>query len=259
MSDTIAFHCTMCGKCCHDLRLPVTLAEAQKWLERGGQVDVLCDATPWPVEPDPANAFAAYKRKRTFAAGSGTLPIRVAVTLAASFTGACPNLRGDMRCGIYDDRPLVCRIYPAEVNPFIPLRPEHKLCPPDAWQPLAPAAVGGVLLDASTRESIQGSQRSAEYEVNGKRALCTRLGIDRASVANEGFLIASPHRERLLAALREAQISGDAVAPIPSWTLVSSRSVTVETLARVGALSELDSDTHDGYHYVGTPSVASGI
>lgn len=258
MPDTTVFHCTMCGKCCHDLRLPVTLAEAQKWLERGGQVDVLCDAIPWPVEPDPANAFAAYKRKRTFAATSGTLQIRVTVTLAASFTGACPNLRDDMRCGIYEDRPLVCRIYPAEVNPFIRLQPEHKLCPPDAWQPSAPSAVGAVLLDASTRESIQGSQRSAEDEVCGKRALCERLGINRASVANEGFLIASPPRERLLAALRGGQIRDASGSPMPSWTLVSSRPATVEALARVGALSELDSGTHDGYHYVGIPSVASG-
>ena len=164
MND-INFECVMCGGCCRDLRLPVTLSEARKWLERGGQVDVLCEATPWPVEPDSTSAFAAYRRKRTFAASSGTLPIRVAVTVAASFTGACPNLGDDMRCGIYEERPLVCRVYPAEINPFIRLNHEHKLCPPDAWQVSTPFAIDGVLLDSATRAAIEQSRRDGRITV----------------------------------------------------------------------------------------------
>jgi Fe-S-cluster containining protein len=258
LSDGLNFQCTMCGRCCHDLRLPVTLSEARKWLERGGQVDVLCEATPWPVEPDSTNAFAAYKRRRTFAASSGTLPIRVAVTLAASFTGACPNLGGDMRCGIYEERPLVCRVYPAEINPFIRLNQEHKLCPPEAWQVSTPFAVDGVLLDSATRASIEQSRRAAEDELNDRRALCERLHIDKASVANEGFLIVSPPREQLLAALLDMRAGNEAGTREQSWTLISNRRVTLDALAEVGALSELDSGRpDDGYGYVGVQSAAT--
>ncbi|RKP44916.1 YkgJ family cysteine cluster protein [Trinickia fusca] len=250
----------MCGRCCHDLLLPVTLAEARKWLGRGGQVDVLCEATPWPVEPDSTNAFAGYKRRRTFAASSGTLPIRVAVTLAASFAGACPNLGDDMRCGIYEERPFVCRVYPAEINPFIRLQQEHKLCPSDAWQVRTPFAVGGVLVDSATRVSIEQSRRAAEDEVNDRRALCERLHIDKASVANEGFLIVSPPREQLLAALLDTQAGNGPGTDNGAWTLISNRRATVDTLAKVGALSELDNgQPGDGYRYVGVQGAAADV
>ena len=115
----IDFECTMCGKCCHDLRLPLTVTEAVAWLERGNNVQILCEALPWPEEPPAENRLATHKRRRSFASMSGSLPTRVLVTLAAVYAGPCPNLRPDMRCAIYEQRPLVCRIYPAEINPFI--------------------------------------------------------------------------------------------------------------------------------------------
>src|SRR3546814_8575294 len=43
-----------------------------------------------------------------------------------------------MRCGNYAERPRICRIYPLEARPFIDLRPESKLCPPEAWAPQFP-------------------------------------------------------------------------------------------------------------------------
>lgn len=46
----------------------------------------------------------------------------------------CPNLRADSLRGIYEDRPLVCRIYPMEVNLFIPLYTSNRACPPQAWE-----------------------------------------------------------------------------------------------------------------------------
>jgi hypothetical protein len=51
----IDFDCTMCGKCCHDLRLPLTVTEAIAWLERGNDVQILCEALPWPEEPPAEN------------------------------------------------------------------------------------------------------------------------------------------------------------------------------------------------------------
>ncbi|WP_338000302.1 hypothetical protein [Burkholderia gladioli] len=43
---TVHFSCTMCGRCCHDLRLPLSIDEALAWLARGGEVQLFCDAIP---------------------------------------------------------------------------------------------------------------------------------------------------------------------------------------------------------------------
>src|SRR5580692_6123246 len=150
----------MCGKCCYGLRLPLTVAEALAWMGRGNEVQILCEALPWPEEPAADNLQAAHKRRRSFAAMSGSLPTRIVVILTGAFAGPCPNLQADMRCGIYEERPLVCRIYPAEINPFIQLEPAAKGCPPEAWTPgLAPLMRAGQLVDATTADLIERSSR----------------------------------------------------------------------------------------------------
>lgn len=95
----IDFECTKCGKCCHDLRLPLTVTEAMAWLERGNDVQILCDAAPWPKEPPEDNLPAAHRRRRSFAAVSGSLPTRVVVILASAYEGPCPHHQQKMRCG----------------------------------------------------------------------------------------------------------------------------------------------------------------
>src|ERR1700693_384857 len=109
------FGCTKCGKCCHDLKLPLTVSEAIIWLAEGSEVQIICEAVPWPAEPAADDQKAAHRRRRSFAASSGAPPTRVFRMLAAHFSGACPNLLADMRCAIYERRPLVCRNYPAEI------------------------------------------------------------------------------------------------------------------------------------------------
>jgi Fe-S-cluster containining protein len=254
MSMNIDFECTMCGNCCHDLRLPLTVAEALAWLERGNEVQVLCEALPWPEEPAADNLQAAHKRRRSFAAMSGSLPARVVVILTGAFAGPCPNLQPDMRCGIYEARPLVCRIYPAEINPFVELDPASKGCPPQAWTPgLAPLLRGGRLVDATTADLILRSRAADSADAPAKQALCVLLGIDVAALANEGFVVHSPPRAVLLAALQKvsaaALVSDAAVAntsattpeaaaseKLPVWRFASNRRATVDTLESVGAL-----------------------
>lgn len=235
----IDFACTGCGACCRDLRIPLTLDEAIAWLRRGGHVELLCDAMPWPVEPEPGDAFAAYKRARSTAATSGSLPVRITAVLTASHAGPCPNLRDDLRCGIYDERPLVCRIYPAEINPFVALMPGGKQCPPDAWQH-APLIHGGTLVDAATRVHIARSRAASEAETPLRARLCAALGIDTAAVANEGFMVHAPPAAALLAALTDLRAASPAEAvEATEWKLVSNRAPTVETLVSVGASSVL--------------------
>lgn len=247
------FACTMCGKCCHDLRLPLTVAEALAWLERGNDVQLLCDAVPWPEELPADNLQAAHKRRRSFGAMSGSLPVRVVVILAGAFEGACPNLQPDMRCGIYEERPLVCRIYPAEISPFIALDTQHKACPTEAWaQGLPPLLRAGKLVDEHTLALVQRSRDADGSDVPVKRRLCEALGIDRAALSNEGFAVHSPDRTTLLAALRAASRDDASSAASPAWHVVSNRRATVETLAAVGAQGSLvDGNSATAFEYIG--------
>jgi Fe-S-cluster containining protein len=251
----------MCGKCCHGLRLPLTVAEALAWLGRGNEVQILCEALPWPEEPAADNLQAAHKRRRSFAAMSGSLPTRIVVILTGAFAGPCPNLRANMRCGIYEGRPSVCRIYPAEINPFIELVPGNKGCPPEAWTPgLAPLMRAGRLVDATTVDLIERSRAVDAADAPAKQMLCALLGIDAAALANEGFVVHSPRREELLAALRQVSAgASEALLPLespsaaaPIWRFVSNRQATVETLVSVGALGEcVDGGSAGAFEYLG--------
>ncbi|TDN61925.1 YkgJ family cysteine cluster protein [Paraburkholderia sp. BL10I2N1] len=236
----IDFECTMCGKCCHDLRLPLTVTEAVAWLERGNDVQILCDALPWPEEPPEDNLQAAHTRRRSFAAMSGSLPTRVVVILAGAYAGPCPNLLPDMRCGIYEQRPLVCRIYPAETNPFIAPTPMYKACPPEAWTPgLPPLLRAGRLIDAGILPLVQQLRDANANDVPIKQQVCALLGINQAAVSNEGFVAHSPDRVNLLAALRQASNEPAVPTLSPTWRFVSKRRTTVDVLVSVGALSSL--------------------
>lgn len=229
----------MCGRCCHGLRLPVGVDEAIAWLGNGGKVQVFCEAIPWPEEPPAENLLAVYKRRRSFAAKSGQLPVRVIVSLMAAFEGACPNLRSDLRCGIYESRPRACRVYPAEVNPFIALDRAGKLCPPEAW---ASDAVlqdeAGEWSDPDVAKAIVGMREADARDAAIKAELCVILGIATGGLSNEGVVIHTPEPERLLAALESATVGAFAESDTSSeWQIVSHRKGTLELLRSAGTAS----------------------
>ena len=229
------FDCTMCGKCCHNLRLPLTVSEAIAWLKRGHDVQLFVEALPWPEEPPEDNLVAAHKRRRSFAATSGSLPVRVVVVIVAAFDGPCPNLLEDMRCGAYESRPLVCRIYPAEINPFISMDPAQKACPPEAWTGASsPLLRQGQIVDAQIAALVAESRNTDAADVWAKAALCTTLGISSAALSNEGFVVHTPDRSSLLSALESAQMVKTATAS--SWQFVSNRSETANALDSVDAV-----------------------
>ena len=233
------FSCTLCGNCCRDLRLPLSIDEAIRWLTHSGRVELFCEAIPWPEEPPADDRQAHYRRERSFVATSGALPVRVVVTLVASFNGPCPNLQADQRCGAYETRPNVCRIYPAEVNPFVELDPASKSCPPDAWTADQPVFIdGGRLVDAETAALIDVARSNAVRDVAAKQHLCALLGCHTASLANEGFAIHSPDRDRLLAALNAVRDAASTPQPhtvAAPWSFVSNRRATLDTLTSIGA------------------------
>src|ERR1700722_15996818 len=200
----IHFGCTECGKCCRDTKVPLTVAEATKWLNRGDEVQLLCEASPWPQSLD-GDPKAAHFKRRSFAVMSGSMPTRVVVMLVANVVGPCPNLLSNMRCGIYADRPLVCRIYPAEINPHIPFKRENKACPPEAWakdQPILQR--GGALAGDVVRHDIEMSRAADAHDAEIKYRLCFALKLAHTALVHEAVLVYSPPTQTLLSALEAA-------------------------------------------------------
>lgn len=233
--SNLNFSCTQCGKCCHDLRLPLTCQEAIAWLQRGGSVELLCEAIPWVTEPAAADAPAMHKRQRSFPALSGTLPVRVIVVLAAAFKGACPHLGPDMCCGIYEHRPHVCRIYPAEVNPFFSISPDRKQCPPEAWKSPVPFVRNNQVVDAQVQLHTSLLRHGDQLDVAAKARVCEALGIQQASLSNEGFMAHHPSPEALLSALQQTPpIAGDKPSQ-SQWTMVTNQVTTFDALNLAGA------------------------
>ncbi len=156
---------------------------------------------------------------------------------------------------MYPTRPLVCHIYPAEINPFIALSPASKACPPEAWAETGPLLQRrGRLMDAQMRELIQTSRDTDAREVDSKQRLCAALRLDATALAGEGFVVYSPGRDELLAELRRALEPPGADHPDHPgpWRFISNQAATIEALAALGAVSTLVSGT-DGltFEYLG--------
>jgi Fe-S-cluster containining protein len=231
------FACTQCGKCCRDTKVPLTVAEAIKWLNRGDEVQLLCEASPWTeaLEGEPR---AVHFKQRSFAVMSGSMPTRVVVMLVANVVGACPNLLPDMRCGIYEDRPLVCRIYPAEINPFVALKRENKACPPEAWAKDRPLLQRGrVLVNNVIARDIEMSRAADFLDAGVKNRLCLALNLTHAALVHESVLVYSPTAQTLLSALALATATDACQEPAAQWRFVSDQQETLETLAKSGGIA----------------------
>ena len=243
------FGCTRCGKCCRDMKIPLSVAEALKWLNRGHQVQLICEASPWPENSNDEDPQAEHFKRRSFAAMSGSMPIRVVAMLVANITGPCPNLAADMLCGIYDDRPLVCRIYPAEVNPLLALNPEKKLCPPEAWTTdKPPFQRNGNLISGELVRNIETLRQADALDAKIKRRLCTALNVADAGLVHEAVLVYSPASDDLLAALSLATDGNDVQSVPPQWRFVSERTETIEDFAANGGLAMRPRDAAGAAH-----------
>jgi Fe-S-cluster containining protein len=250
----VRFECTQCGNCCRHLKLPLTAAEAVDWLKEGHQVQLICDASPWPEESTRAPK-AAHWGRRSFAAMSGSMPMRVVVILVANLDGACPNLLADMRCGIYERRPLVCRIYPAEINPFVQLEPGKKACPPEAWGADHPLLQrDGRLTNDVVQRDVQRSRDADARDTDAKLRVCDALNLIDAALAEEGFVMYSPPIATLLSALSRAVQNIDGAPPLRRWRFVSNRSETIADLSRSGAVAIHSRSMEMGPEYLGFKS-----
>jgi len=234
----IHFNCTQCGKCCRDSKIPLTVAEALNWLNRGHAVQLICEASPWPQDLADDDPRAAHFKRRSFAVTSGMMPTRVAVMLVADIAGACPNLLADLRCGIYENRPLVCRIYPAEINPLVGLDPKKKACPPEAWATDQPLLLrNGTVMSEVIRRDIQSSRDTSAIDVAVKNRLCVALNVTDTALVHEAVLVYSPTIAALSSALAFAMAGEGAGNPQAQWRFVSNFPETIENLAASGAVA----------------------
>lgn len=198
------FSCVGCGRCCTGHHVPLTLAEAGDWARDGGQVIVLVEAFLDNGLGLP-EAQSEHARRRSRQVSSGTAQAHVAITFAAFSTGRCRNLDDDNMCRIYERRPLVCRIYPMEINPHIPLRPEAKDCPPEAWQAGPLLLTDGRLVDEELAGLIERSRQADRDDIAAKEKICGALGIRTTALKGDGFTAYLPDMGAFVTALEGSE------------------------------------------------------
>lgn len=246
----LRFECTQCGKCCHGLRLTLSVDEAIAWTGNGHVVQILTEAFPDCPDDGREDSRAAYDRARSFPAISGEMPIRIAAALVAFHEGACPHLRTDMRCGNYAARPRICRIYPLESRPFTNVSPERRLCPPEAWASHHPQLLqGDHIADVASADIVADHRRTLMEDVPVVAAACAALGISAAAFANEGLAVHQPDGRVLAAELRQAKTACINGQELRQWTIATNREGTRSMLAEAGCTASI---TYRGESYLGS-------
>jgi hypothetical protein len=213
------------------------LAEAAQWAADGGSVIVLTEAFLADGYGVPAEQLT-HASRRSHPVNSGTAQAMVAITFAAYNAGRCRNLDAENLCRIYERRPLVCRIYPMEINPHIPLRPDAKDCPPESWEQGPDLIVGGRLVDHHLMALIEASRQADRDDVARKQAICMALGINITALKGNGFVAYLPDMNAFAAAV-ERFINGD----LPSvaddgWRFRVAGQAATQALAQAGAQLE---------------------
>jgi Fe-S-cluster containining protein len=240
------FSCVGCGKCCNDHHVPLTLPEARMWAADGGQVIVLVEAflSNGLGLPAPQREHA---ERRSAVVRSADAEACVAITFAAYNVGACRNLDEDNLCRIYERRPLVCRIYPMEINPHIPLNPAAKECPPESWEKGPDLIVGGELVDRELAQLIQRSRQADRDEIQMKDAICALLGIRTTALKGDGFTAYLPDMKEFATIIDE--LTGQT---LPRWSSewlfhVSGEDIAGQVLA---AGAQVATDTPMNYSFI---------
>lgn len=205
------------------------------WASDGGPLIVL-------IEAFLANGYGVpevqrdHAQRRSWPVRCGATHAYVTVTLAAYNPGTCRYLTDDKRCGIYEHRPLVCRIYPIEINPHIQLRRERKDCAPEVWDESGPVVYrDGRLVNEVFARLIERSRQADRDEINIKVEICRRLGINVAALKGDGFAIYRPDPETLLATIMDV-VNSDTMPPgQQDWSLCVSRQDIADHLASMEA------------------------
>lgn len=199
--------------------MSLTLAETAAWLRRGHRVAVLLEAFPATGEQE-AGPGLQLPVDYGVEVRSGGLGLRIAPVFGADLHAGCPNLADDNACRIYDDRPAVCRLYPAQTHPLSVFRKDTRACPPEAWDP--PAGVILVEGDGRMPPGIQAMVEAFQGELGrdaaAKVAICEALGVHLAGWRGDGIVIHIPAVQDFLDAIAEVGARPGEPAPM-SWAL----------------------------------------
>lgn len=198
-NSAVRFECNGCGVCCKGRLIPLTLAESRQWLQRGHDVAVILEAFDESLCPGESEKFN-HSARRAAQVLSGSNQLHVIAIFAANALTQCPNLDEQDRCGIYDERPLVCRIYPMEISPFINLKPSEKACPPEVWGRgeilCSDRSVNPVLAD-----QIEQSRIADRFDALAKVAICESMDMTVAAWKGDALAVYLPDRGELMAAI----------------------------------------------------------
>jgi len=241
------FSCVGCGKCCTDHHVPLTLAEAAQWAADGGSVIVLTEA--FLVDGyGVASEQLTHATRRSHPVTSGSAQALVAITFAAYNAGRCRNLDADNLCRIYERRPLVCRIYPMEINPHIPLRPQAKDCPPESWEQGPDLIVGGQLVDQQLMTLIERSRQADRDDIARKQAICMALGINITALKGNGFVAYLPDMNAFADAVARYQTGELPSACENGWRFRVAGDAATHSLQQAGA--RLETGEAMGYMFI---------
>ena len=244
----IRFGCTLCGKCCQNHSIPLTLDESISWLEDGGKVEIFCEAH---LDSAAGSPSSEHHRKRSFPVTCGVLQARVTAIFVGVVSGDCRNLTPDLKCRIYERRPLVCRIYPAEISPFIQLDVAAKMCPPEAWTSGEVLVPDGRLADPNLEWLVNKSRQTDFGDATRKMAACRELNLAVSAISEEGYAAYRPEPGRLLDVLRSL---GDGkvslVHDTPRWRLHSPSALTAQALRTKGYDAVSEKRPQDGYVFL---------
>ncbi|SFH08015.1 Putative zinc-or iron-chelating domain-containing protein [Pseudomonas sp. NFACC45] len=175
------------------------------WADDGGQVIVLVEAfLPNGLGLPPAQR--EHAERRSARVHSGTTEALVAITFAAYNAGRCRNLDEENLCRIYERRPLVCRIYPMEINPHIPLNIAVKECPPESWETGPQLILGGELVDRELAQLIERSRQADREEIRIKERICASLGILTTALKGDGFTAYLPDMSAFAAVIDQVRL-----------------------------------------------------
>lgn len=229
----VRFGCVGCGACCTGRYIPLTLDEAKQWLERGDGVGILIEAFDAPTWPSSQAAFE-HSLWRSTQVISGASPMQVIAIFAGKAIPRCPNLMENGMCSIYEIRPLVCRIYPMEINPFVDLIPENKDCPPVAWE-TGEVLVSDRVMEPIMSRNIASSKAADRSDAKAKVAICEDLGLTTAAWKGKGLAIYEPDQAALLASIE--RVGGPTHKGSSSWSVRTDDEMLLEYLSHSGLRS----------------------
>lgn len=205
-NNVTRFACNGCGTCCKERLIPLTLQETEAWLNRGGNIAVILEAFDTSVFSLPAHYNHSVQRAVDVA--SGDARIQVIAIFAGNALIQCPSLGEDNHCTIYEDRPLVCRIYPMEINPFLMLRPEEKVCPPEVWE-VGEVICSDRIVDPVLEDQIQRSRQADREDAKAKVLVCAAMGMSVAAWKGNALAVYLADRAQLQQAISLVRESGD--------------------------------------------------